>query len=283
MATILKGAAVTAALNQSLTERTSALKEKGILPTLAIVRVGERGDDISYEKGAIKRCEKIGVGVKQFLLPADVPEETLLATIEEINADPAIHGCLLFRPLPGHIDGERIRRALAPQKDVDGITDGSLAGVFSGTGDGYPPCTAQACMEILDHYGYPLQGKKAVVVGRSLVVGKPAAMLLLQKNATVTVCHTRTADMPALCREAEVLIVAAGKAGVVGKEYLSPGQVVIDVGIHVLEDGKLTGDVKFEEAEPIVEAITPVPGGVGTVTTSVLVKHVVEAAEKASK
>lgn len=283
MATILKGAAVTAALNQSLTERTSALKEKGILPTLAIVRVGERGDDISYEKGAIKRCEKIGVGVKQFLLPADVPEETLLATIEEINADPAIHGCLLFRPLPGHIDGERIRRALAPQKDVDGITDGSLAGVFSGTGEGYPPCTAQACMEILDHYGYPLQGKKAVVVGRSLVVGKPAAMLLLQKNATVTVCHTRTADMPALCREAEVLIVAAGKAGVVGKEYLSPGQVVIDVGIHVLEDGKLTGDVKFEEAEPIVEAITPVPGGVGTVTTSVLVKHVVEAAEKASK
>ena len=138
-------------------------------------------------------------------------------------------------------------------------------------------------MEILDHYVYPLQGKKAVVVGRSLVVGKPAAMLLLQKNATVTVCHTRTADMPALCREAEVLIVAAGKAGVVGKEYLSPGQVVIDVGIHVLEDGKLTGDVKFEEAEPIVEAITPVPGGVGTVTTSVLVKHVVEAAEKASK
>ena len=283
MATILKGTAVTAALNQSLTEKTSALKEKGILPTLAIVRVGERGDDISYEKGAIKRCEKIGVGVKQFLLPADVPEETLLATIEEINADPAIHGCLLFRPLPGHIDGERIRRALAPQKDVDGITDGSLAGVFSGSGEGYPPCTAQACMEILDHYGYPLQGKKAVVVGRSLVVGKPAAMLLLQKNATVTVCHTRTADMPALCREAEVLIVAAGKAGVVGKEYLSPGQVVIDVGIHVLEDGKLTGDVKFEEAEPIVEAITPVPGGVGTVTTSVLVKHVVEAAEKASK
>ncbi len=182
MATILKGAAVTAALNQSLTERTSALKEKGILPTLAIVRVGERGDDISYEKGAIKRCEKIGVGVKQFLLPADVPEETLLATIEEINADPAIHGCLLFRPLPGHIDGERIRRALAPQKDVDGITDGSLAGVFSGSGEGYPPCTAQACMEILDHYGYPLQGKKAVVVGRSLVVGKPAAMLLLQKT-----------------------------------------------------------------------------------------------------
>ena len=281
MATILKGAAVTAALNQSLIERTTALKEKGILPTLAIVRVGERGDDISYEKGAIKRCEKIGVGVKQFLLPADALEQALLAVIDEINADPAIHGCLLFRPLPKHMDEERVRRALAPQKDVDGITDGSLAGVFSGSGEGYPPCTAQACMEILDHYGCSLQGKKAVIIGRSLVVGKPAAMLLLQKNATVTICHTRTADMPALCREAEVLIVAAGKAGVVGKDYLSPGQVVIDVGIHVLEDGRLTGDVKFDEAEPIVEAITPVPGGVGTVTTSVLVKHVVEAAEKA--
>lgn len=283
MATILKGAAVTAALNESLAKRTEALKERGVLPTLAIVRVGERGDDISYEKGAIKRCEKIGVGVRQFVLPADVTEEALLATIGEVNNDPAIHGCLLFRPLPKHIDEERVRRALAPQKDVDCITDGSLAGVFSGSGEGYPPCTAQACIEILDHYGYNLQGKKAVVIGRSLVVGKPAAMLLLKKNATVTVCHTRTVDMPALCREAEVLIVAAGKAGVVGKEYLAPGQVVIDVGIHVLEDGKLTGDVKFDEAEPIVEAITPVPGGVGTVTTSVLVKHVVEAAEKAIK
>ena len=280
MAKILKGADVTAALNQSLIEKTQALKEKGVQPALAIVRVGERDDDVSYERGAVKRCEKIGVEVKHFVLPLDVSEEELLKTIDTVNHDKNIHGCLMFRPLPKHLDEDKIRRALSPEKDIDGITDGSLAGVFAGSDAGYPPCTAQACMEILDHFGYDLKGKKAVVIGRSLVVGKPAAMLLLGKNATVTVCHTKTADMPAVCREADVLIVAAGKAGVVGREYLNGHQVVIDVGIHVNDEGKLTGDVRFDEAEPVVEAITPVPGGVGTVTTSVLVKHVVLAAEK---
>ena len=280
MAKILKGAEVTKALNQTLIEKTIALKEKGVNPTLAIVRVGERDDDISYEKGAVKRCEKIGVNVKHFVLPQDVSEEELLKTIETVNTDKEIHGCLMFRPLPKHINENKVRCALSPEKDVDGITDGSLAGVFTASGEGYPPCTAQACMEILDHFGYDLKGKKAVVIGRSLVVGKPAAMLLLKKNATVTICHTKTEDMPAVCREADVLIVAAGKAGVVGKEYLNDHQVVIDVGIHVNDEGKLTGDVRFDEAEPVVEAITPVPGGVGTVTTSVLVKHVVLAAEK---
>ena len=281
MATLLKGAAVTAALNEELEKKTKELTAQGIVPTLAIVRVGEREDDISYEKGAVKRCEKIGVQAKKFVLPADASQEEVLEVIRQINEDDTIHGCLLFRPLPKQMDEETVRRALDPKKDVDGITDGSLAGVFSGSGEGYPPCTAQACMEILDHYGYSLEGKRAVVIGRSLVVGKPAAMLLLGKNATVTVCHTRTKDMPALCREAQILLVAAGRAGMVGKEYFSPGQIVLDVGIHVGEDGKLCGDVKFDEAEPIVEAITPVPGGVGTVTTSVLVKHVVEAAWKA--
>ena len=280
MAKILKGAEVTSSLNESLIERTNKLKAQNVIPTLAILRVGERDDDVSYEKGAIKRCQKIGVEVKQFILPEDVSEEKLADTIIEINNDNAIHGCLMFRPLPKHINEDRIRRMLAPEKDVDGITDGSLASVFSGNKEGYPPCTAQACMEILDHFGYDMRGKKAVVVGRSLVVGKPAAMLLLKKNATVTVCHTKTEDMPAVCREADVLIVAAGKAGVITKEYLSEGQIVIDVGIHINDEGKLTGDVCFDEAEPIISAITPVPGGVGTVTTSVLVKHTVDAAEK---
>ncbi len=280
MAKILKGADVTASLNQSLIERTAKLKEQNITPTLAIVRVGQRDDDVSYEKGAVKRCQKIGVEVKHFILPGDVAEDKLADTIKIINEDTTIHGCLIFRPLPKHINEEKIRRMLAPQKDVDGITDGSLAGVFSGTGEGYPPCTAQACMEILDHFGYDMNGKKAVVIGRSLVVGKPAAMLLLKKNATVTICHTKTVDMSAVCRDADVLIVAAGKAEVITKDYLSKEQVVIDVGIHVTNDDKLTGDVNFDEAEPIVSAITPVPGGVGTVTTSVLVKHTVEAAEK---
>ena len=281
MATTLSGSAVAAALNESLIQRTDALKAKGVQPTLAIVRVGEREDDLSYERGAMKRCEKIGVAVKNFVLDAQASQEELLDVIDQVNQDPNIHGCLIFRPLPKHIDDEAIRAALSPAKDVDGITDGSLVGVFAGTKQGFPPCTAQACMEILAHYGYDLKGKRVTVVGRSLVVGKPVAMMLLKQNATVTMCHTRTVDMPAECRKAEILVVAAGKAGVVDDTYVAPGQVVVDVGINVNAEGKLCGDVAFDKVEPVVGAITPVPGGVGSVTTCVLVGHVVEAAERA--
>ena len=280
MATILKGSEVTAAMNVELTERVSVLKNKNITPCLAILRVGERGDDISYERGAEKRCAGIGIEVKKFLLPEDAGQTRLIETINEINSDSAIHGCLMFRPLPKQYDEEAARNALCPAKDVDGITDGSLAGVYAGEEKGFPPCTAAACMEILDHYDIDLKGNKATVIGRSLVIGKPAAMMLLKKNATVTICHTKTVDMPAVCREAEVLIVAAGRAGIVGSDYFTEGQTVIDVGINVDANGNLCGDVKFDDAEKIVSAITPVPGGVGTVTTSVLAKHVVEAAER---
>ena len=278
MAQTLLGKEVTAALNERIKADVEKLKAAGVNPTLGIIRVGERGDDISYERGAMKRCDTLGVAVKQYLLPADVTQEQLIATIEEVNKDDSIHGVLMFRPLPKHLDEEAACQALDPEKDVDGITDGSMVGVFTGQKNGFPPCTPQACMEILDHYGIDCTGKKAVVIGRSLVVGKPAAMMLIKKNATVTVCHTKTVDMPAVCREADILIVAAGRAGVVDKPYFAPGQVVIDVGINVNAEGKLCGDVKFEDAEPIVGAITPVPGGVGSVTTSVLVGHVVEAA-----
>ena len=178
------------------------------------------------------------------------------------------------------MDDRAVRAALAPEKDVDGITDASLAGVFTGSGVGYAPCTAQACVEILDHYGIPLEGKRVTVVGRSLVVGKPAAMLLDRRNATVTLCNSRTRDLPALCRQAEVLVVAMGRREAIGAGCFAPGQVVVDVGIHTGADGKLCGDVRFAEAEPAVAAITPVPGGVGAMTTSVLAAHVVEAAEK---
>ena len=195
-----------------------------------------------------------------------------------MNKDDNIHGVLLFRPLPKHLNEEKIINALDIEKDVDGITDGSMAGVFAGKKQGFPPCTPSGCMEILDHYGIDCTGKKAVVIGRSLVVGKPAAMMLIKKNATVTVCHTKTKDMPSVVREADIVIVAAGRAGVVDGSYLRAGQTVIDVGINVNEEGKLCGDVNFEEADRIVDAITPVPGGVGSVTTSVLVSHVVEAA-----
>lgn len=280
MAQVLLGKEVNASLNERIKADAEALKAKGIQPALGIIRVGERGDDISYEKGAMKRCATLGVEVKQYLLPADVTQETLMATIDEVNQDDSIHGVLMFRPLPKHLDEEACCQALDPEKDVDGITDGSMAGVFTGQKKGFPPCTPQACMEILDHYQIDCKGKKAVVIGRSLVVGKPAAMMLIKKNATVTICHTKTVDMPAVCRGADILIVAAGRAGVVDKEYFAPGQVVIDVGINVNDEGKLCGDVKYEDAEAIVGAITPVPGGVGTVTTSVLVGHVVEAAKR---
>ena len=281
MAEIYKGAAVVEALNESLAARVEALKAGGIVPTLAILRVGERPDDISYEKGATKRCGGVGVEVRSVVLPGDVNQTALMAALADLNNDKSVHGILLFRPLPKHLDEEAARRAIAPAKDIDGITDGSLAGVFTGSGEGFPPCTAQAAMEILSHYGVDCTGKRAVVVGRSLVVGKPAAMMLMARHATVTVCHTRTKDLPSVARQAEILIVAAGQMESLGQEYFSPGQVVIDVGIHWNnEKGKLCGDVRFDEAEPIVAALTPVPGGVGTVTTSVLVSHVVEAAEK---
>lgn len=265
-AKILKGAEVVEAMNADLLTRSESLRADGINPTLAIVRVGERGDDISYERGATKRAEKVGVDVKNVLLSEDVSQEELIKVIEDINADASVHGVLMFRPLPSHIDEDLVRNKLSPSKDVDGITDLSLAGVFAGIDTGYAPCTAQACMEILAHSTYDLQGKNAVVVGRSLVIGKPVSMMLLGKNATVTMCHSRSKDLPSIVSAADVVIACVGRAKMVNADYLSEGQVVIDVGINVTEDGSLAGDVDFEAAEQIVEAITPVPGGVGTVT-----------------
>lgn len=281
MAEILKGAAVATALTEKMTAQVVGLKEKGITPTLAIFRVGERSDDLSYERGAMKRCASVGVEVKNVVLDADVDSDTFFKTLEELNQDDSVHGILMFRPLPKHIDGEKARQMLHPAKDVDGCTDGSLAGVFTNTKIGFAPCTAQAAMEILDYYGIDCTGKKAAVIGRSLVVGRPVSMMLMHKNATVTTCHTKTVDMPSITKEADILIVCAGQMESIGAEYVRDGQVVIDVGIGWNEEkGKLCGDVMFDEVEPVVGAITPVPGGVGAVTTCVLVSHVVEAAAR---
>ncbi|MBP5607836.1 MAG: bifunctional 5,10-methylenetetrahydrofolate dehydrogenase/5,10-methenyltetrahydrofolate cyclohydrolase [Lachnospiraceae bacterium] len=282
MAKQLLGKEVNASLNERIKSETQALKDRGIEPCLGIVRVGEREDDLSYERGAVKRCETLGVAYKKYVLSADVSEEELIGQIKAINADDSIHGVLLFRPLPGHLNEEKIINVLDPAKDVDGITDISLAGVFAGKDKGYAPCTPSAVMEILDYYGIDPAGKKCVVIGRSLVVGKPAAMMLIKKNATVTICHTKTQDMPSVVKEADIVVVAAGRAGVIDASYLRAGQVVIDVGINVNEEGKLCGDVKYDEAEALVDAITPVPGGVGSVTTSVLLSHVVRAAAAAN-
>ena len=290
MAKLLLGKEVTDALNGDLQKRTAALREKGIVPTLGIIRVGEDPSDLSYEKGATKRAEEIGVAIKNFILPEASTKEEVLAAIDEINADDAIHGCLMFRPLPRHLknDQNEICNRLDPKKDVDCMTHMSNAGVFEGLDLGYAPCTPAACMEILDHYGIDCKGKSAAVIGRSLVVGKPAAMMLMGKNATVTVCHTKTPNTAEICRNADIVISAAGVLNSLTAEYVRPGQVVIDVSINWDENkinskggrGAIAGDAKFDEVEAIVDAITPVPGGVGAVTTSVLMKHVVEAAEK---
>ncbi|MCI8366785.1 MAG: bifunctional 5,10-methylenetetrahydrofolate dehydrogenase/5,10-methenyltetrahydrofolate cyclohydrolase [Eggerthellaceae bacterium] len=298
MADLLLGKPVGDGLSEATAAQVEELKERGVQPTLAIVRVGERPDDLSYERGACKRAEALGIEVRKFVLPAigdilpgpkgDGPaqiasslERQLFDTVERINLDPSIHGCLLLRPLPEGVNEERICNALRPAKDVDGITAASLAGVFMDTGVGFPPCTAQACVEILDHYGINPEGKNIAVVGRSLVIGKPVAMLLLARNATVTLCHSRSADLPAICREADIVVYATGRPRAYGLEYFANGQIILDVGINVDEEGNLCGDVHFAEAEPVVEAITPVPRGVGSVTTAVLMRHVVEAAARA--
>lgn len=280
MAQLLKGVAVANALTGALITRAEALKSNNIIPTLAILRVGERPDDLSYETGAMKRCARIGIRVRHFLLEADCTREALLNTIRQINNDPSIHGCLIFRPLPDRAMEEAACALLAPEKDVDCMTAGALAAVFTGKGPGYPPCTARACMELLDHYNIPLEGKRVTVVGRSLVIGRPVSMMLQARNATVTMCHSKTVNLAETCRSAEILVVAAGHAGVVDSRFAAPGQVVIDVGINLDEEGRLRGDVDFDGVEPIAEAITPVPGGVGSVTTAVLAMHVIEAAEK---
>ena len=289
MAKRLLGKEVNEALVAALQGRTAALREKGVVPTLGIIRLGENPSDLSYEKGATKRAEEVGVAVKNYVLPVDATKEDVLAVIDQVNADASVHGVLMFRPLPKHLkaDQDEICNRLDPKKDVDSMTHMSNAGVFEGQDLGCAPCTPAACMEILDHYGIDCKGKNAVVIGRSLVVGKPAAMMLMQKNATVTICHTRTVNTAEICKNADIIVSAAGVLNSLTADYVRPGQIVIDVSMNwnpekITSKGKggMSGDAIFDEVEPIVEAITPVPGGVGAVTTSVLMKHVVEAAEK---
>lgn len=283
MSEIWKGKPVADALDVDTSSRVKALKEKGITPTLAILRVGEREDDLAYERGALKRCEKNGVAVKKVVLPQDVSQEELVSAIHDLDDDSHVHGVLMFRPLPKSLDEAAACEELLPIKDVDGITRGSMATIYAGVGSGFAPCTAEACIALLKHYGVDISGKNAVVVGRSLVIGKPVAMLLMQKanNATVTVCHSRTKNLPEVIRGADIVIAAMGRPEILGADCFAPGQIVLDVGINWSETkNKLVGDVAFDDVKDIVDAITPVPAGVGSVTTAVLVRHVVEAAER---
>lgn len=277
----LRGAPVAAALEEKLIAHVAALEARGVHPTLAVVRVGERPDDLAYERGARRRCERVGICVRGVALPGDCEQQVLLGALRELAEDAAVHGILLLRPLPAGLDEAAACAAIPPEKDVDCATDASLAGVFSGRPVGFPPCTAEAVTELLDFYDVPLEGARVCVVGRSLVIGRPVALMLQARNATVTMCHTRTRDLAGECRRADVVVAAAGHAGTVGAEALREGQVVVDVGINWDEArGCLFGDVDYEAAAPLVGAITPVPGGVGAVTTAILARHVVEAAER---
>lgn len=277
-ARILEGPAVAAAINEALAARVAEMQAHGTVPTLGILRVGERADDLSYEKGATKRAESIGLGVEKIVLDAAATQDDILAAVRGVNENDAISGLLMFRPLPHGIDEDLVCNTLDVRKDIDAMTEKSLTSVFTGASDGFAPCTAQACLEILDHYDIPLAGKNVVVVGRSLVIGKPVALMLLARNATVTMAHSRTQKLADITKRADIVVACVGRAQMLDGSYFSAGQVVIDVGINFTNEGTMVGDVNFEEASQIVDAITPVPRGVGSVTTSVLCKHVVEAA-----
>lgn len=279
MPLILDGKVITREIAEHLNIEAQQLKNNGIEPMLVTVRLGEREDDIAYERAASKRCLSVGIKVRNIVLSATTKQEDLLEQIRILNDDPKVHGVLIFMPLPSHIDGNAICSALDPRKDTDGITPTSQVGVYTGQPQmGFPPCTAQACMEIIKYYGFNIKGKNAVVLGRSQIVGKPAAMLLLEENATVTICHSHSQEAFALSQKADLLVTAVGKPNLVDKKYLHPGQIVIDVGTSVDAQGKLCGDVCWEDAQ-VVQAVTPVPGGVGAVTNVILAKHVIQAAQ----
>ena len=275
----LRGMPVVKHIAESVTARMEKLAEKNIVPTLAVIRVGEREDDLSYERGLMKRFDSVGAKVVSKVLPADVAQDELIATLEACNKDDDIHGILLFRPLPKHLDEKKIIELVDPRKDVDCMCLTNIAHTFTQSGLGHEPCTPSAVMEMINFYNIDLTGKKVVVVGRSMVVGKPMAMMLLKANATVTICHTKTANLKEECKKADVIVACAGVAKMLDKSYVSEGTIVFDVGINVV-DGKLCGDVDYESVTEVAKMATPVPGGVGTVTTSVLLKHTVWSAEQ---
>ncbi len=280
MAALMKGAACAKAIRSGIEASVELLRAQKIQPGLGILRIGEREDDIAYERSAIKKAEQVGIAVKKTVLPQESTTEQCLQALAALNQDPAVHGILLFRPLPKHIDEDAVIRAMAVEKDIDGMTPGSLAKVFMGESDGFAPCTAEAVVRLLSYEQYPWKGKHAVVLGRSLVVGKPLAMLMLAKNATVTVCHSATENLPEVCAQADLLVAAIGRARMIDKSYIKPGAMVVDVGINVDEQGTLCGDVDTESALERAALVTPVPGGLGAVTSWLLLEHVIKAAER---
>lgn len=276
----LGGKEVADKIMEDLRVKVSELKNKGVSPKLAILRVGAREDDLAYERGVLKRFETIDVEVEVTALDAGVSQDELDKAFDSINNDPKVHGILVFRPLPKPLSDEHMRRTIDPGKDVDFMDIRNMENVLAGVPGAAAPCTAEAVMALIKHYNIETKGKKVTVVGRSLVIGKPVALLLTTANATVTVCHTKTVDMEAECRNADIIVACCGVAKLINENYVKPGQIVIDVGMNVDENGKLCGDVDYEKVTEIAEAATPVPGGVGSITTAILLKHVVDNAER---
>lgn len=278
MAITLYGKPVAEAIKADLKERVEALKEKNIKPKLAILRAGERMDDTAYENRVLKLCMEVGIDFQVKVTTRTVPHEIFEEHLIKLNNDPDIHGILVFRPLPEQIDEERICSMIDPSKDIDCMNSENLKKVFIGDKSRMSPCTPEAVISILKHYGYDLTGKNVAIVNRSLVLGKPLAMLFMEENSTVTVCHSRTKDLPSITREADIVVTGIGRANFFTEEYFSEKNTVVDVGINFAED-KMCGDVQFDAAAEKVEAITPVPGGVGIVTSTILLRHLVESAE----
>lgn len=274
----LKGAAVSAKIKEQVEMLLTGLKGK--TPKLAIVRVGERPDDLSYERGALKKMESFGLMGESFAFPQDITDEAFKKEFTKINENPDIDGILLLRPLPKQIKEKDIEHMIDPGKDLDGISPENIARVFAGDDTGFAPCTAEAVVEVLKANDISLTGKRVAILGRSMVVGRPLSMLMLKENATVTICHTRTEDLKETCKNAQILVAAAGRARMVDASFVGTDAIVVDVGINVDEDGKLCGDVDFDSLEGTASMATPVPGGVGAVTTAVLARHLVMAALK---
>ena len=272
----LGGKEVADGIVQDLKIKVEELKGRGISPKLAILRVGERDDDLAYERGVLKRFESAGVEVEITALDAGVSQEELDETFDGINADPKVHGILVFRPLPKPLSDEHMRKTIDSGKDVDFMDIRNMEKVLAGVPDAAAPCTAEAVMSLIKHYNIETCGKKVTVVGRSLVIGKPVALLLTTANATVTVCHTKTLNMEEECRNADIIVACCGVAKMINASYVKEGQIVIDVGMNVDEGGNLCGDVDYDAVSEIAEAVTPVPGGVGSITTAILLKHVVD-------
>lgn len=284
MAEILKGAPVAEKIYNSLPKRMEVLKENGIIPALALVRIGDRPDDLSYRNSIIKKAEIYGISVVDTTLPNDAGNDTLRDTIASLNDNPGIHGIMLLRPFPPGYDEIAACNYISPSKDVDGCTTFGLGTLFAGDTGGFAPCTACAVIELLDYYGINPEGKQAVVLGRSKVVGRPAAMMLLSRNATVTLCHSRTLKESEITSNADILVSAVGLPGLVTSDFLKDGAVVIDIGMNYIEEtGTFTGDADYNGIIDKVSAVTPVPGGVGSITTSILLDHVVQAAERSRK